>query len=262
MRQSIKVSRYFDKKVRGEGENRFDNLPKHLRTALIYDPGELDFRRILLSSDPRLREKLKTLGNVVEKLRIKFPEIIGVTIHGSHVKGYSNSESDIDATIFIDEDKIRHFENKQDAETFVNNLPRYLQIKDDINFEISNAGLEKESRGIYIFPISKGTISKFCNGEFVPTSTIVTIMSLFNVTSGKGIYEYREFLISTLETKENGDAIWRGLMSELFQLENMTLDPKFREKITNPYPKTLAEGRKYFIGRFPWRPEKPKATGV
>ena len=107
MRQTIKLARFLDKKARAEktgekDQNRFEGLEHHLRRELVADPGELDFRRFLLSSDPKLREKIKTLRNTVEGLRTKYPEIIGMTLFGSHTKGYPDSQSDIDGYIYLD----------------------------------------------------------------------------------------------------------------------------------------------------------------
>ena len=51
---------------------------------------------------------------------------------------------------------------------------------------------------------------------------------------------------------DKGEEVWRELMDGLFLAENYnTFDPALREKRKNLYPKTLAEGRKYFLSHGP-----------
>lgn len=259
MRQTIKIARYFDKKARDDGESRFDGLSKNLRENLVSDPGELDFKRFLLSSEPKLREKLKALRDVVNKLCIKYPEVIGVTYYGSQVKGYADAQSDIDACIFIDEDKVRLFRGPHqggDAKL----LPRYLEIEDDIESRISDAGLKKEARGITRLLVSKEDIGMRCYHNYFED-----IYGLFHLATGKRIYEYREIVFSTLEKMgDRGEEIWRGFMDNLHVYENLhdyenpdDFDPVLAEKAKkrrNLYPKTLAEGRKYFLRNAPKNP--------
>lgn len=251
MRQSIRVARVSDKQARENGENRFEGLPVHLRKALVADPGELDFKRSLLSSDPKLREKIHSLKSAIERLRTKYPEIIGMTLFGSQVKGYSNNESDIDACIYVDEEKVRLFPHKEGPQKHTMDLPRFLQIKEDIDWGISYAGLKEESRGISIYLISKNMVVERCQGGSFGSFSD-NLMRLFHPAAGKEIYEYRELVISTLEKMgDKGEENWRNLMQAVFDSENTGLSPELRQKRRKLYPKTLAEGRKYFLSHAP-----------
>lgn len=234
------------RKERDIRAKELENLSQEKRVHKIEASGELEFKRSLLSSDPKLREKLKTLRGVVEGLRVKYPEIIGMTIFGSHVKGYANNESDIDASIYLDEDKIRNFAPGAGSTEEILKSPRFLEIQDDIAHGISYAGLK--SHGIDMGIISKDKLVEKCQRGYFSENT----MRLFHLAAGKGIYGYRELVISTLENMgEKGEKGWSNLMSELFLFENMDVNPDLLEKRRNLYPKTLAEGRRYFLSHAP-----------
>ena len=80
---------------------------------------------------------------------------------------------------------------------------------------------------------------------------------MFRLAAGKGIYEYRELAISTLEQiGKIGEKRWSELMLGLLMLEWVNSHGPILDKRQNLYPKTLAEGRKYFVEHKPWRAEK------
>lgn len=257
MRQTIKFARVIDKNVREEGGNRFDGLSKKLRKELVSDPGELDFKRFLLSSDPKIREKLKALRNVVNGLSTKYPEIIGLTLFGSQVKGYANNESDIDASIYLDEDKIRNFTPKTDPKEDILKSPRFLGIQDDIAHGTSYAGLKSHSIDMDI--TSRAKIVRACGSGTFNES----IMNMFHLAVGKGIYGYRELVISTMEKMgERGEKAWSTLMNDLMTFENLKFPNEPHVKMKNLYPKTLAEGRKYFLRNAPEKPVSNPESSV
>lgn len=224
-----------------------DYLGKETRMGIVSDSGELDFKRTLLSSDPKLREKVKKLREITEGLRAKYPEMIGMTLFGSHVKGYANNQSDIDANIYIDASRV-FLPITEHRKVNVLASPRFLRIQEELAQGISEAGLRAQSGGIYINLISKDQIIETClSGSFSEN-----IVRLFHLGAGKGIYEYREAVISTFESMgEEGEKRWSNLMAELSLFENRDMKPDLQKIRKNLYPKTLAEGRRYFLSHAP-----------
>lgn len=236
------------KDARRARAKELENLSQEKRVYKIEDSGELELKRSLLSSDPELRERIKALREVVEGLRTKYPEIIGITLFGSHTKGYANEKSDIDACIYLDEEKVRIASHTMNHEEKVFDSPHFLQIQEEISSGISHAGLKQQSGGIIIYLISKDKLVERCHKGSFSINTI----RLFHLAAGKGIYEYREIVISTLENMvEDGERMWKNLMHELSVFENLNLDTVLREKRKDLYPKTLVEGRSYFLRNIP-----------
>src|SRR3989344_4652802 len=106
-----------------------EGASKRKRLDKINESGILESKRFLLSPDPILRERPRILADIIERLRIKHPEIIGVVFGGSYVKGYANSKSDLDASIFIDEDSVRDAAGTNDPDEKTEKLQYFLDIR-------------------------------------------------------------------------------------------------------------------------------------
>ncbi|OGG69595.1 hypothetical protein A3F27_00555 [Candidatus Kaiserbacteria bacterium RIFCSPHIGHO2_12_FULL_53_13] len=228
-----------------------EGASKRKRLDKINESGILESKRFLLSPDPILRERPRILADIIERLRIKHPEIIGVVFGGSYVKGYANSKSDLDASIFIDEDSVRDAAGTNDPDEKTEKLQYFLDIRKDIQENVRSANLP--SRGLLVCLTSKNKIIKACKtGSFSEN-----LVHMFRLAAGKGIYEYRELAISTLEQiGKIGEKRWSELMLGLLMLEWVNSHGPILDKRQNLYPKTLAEGRKYFVEHKPWRAEK------
>jgi hypothetical protein len=75
-------------------------------------------------------------------------------------------------------------------------------------------------------------------------------MHLFQLGVGKGIYHKREEVIAALEAMDSqGEAVWTHLMDELWRWENQGFDEEIKNARKRLYPKTLAEGRQYFLSK-------------
>lgn len=211
--------------------------------------GVLDTHRFSLTTDPHLREKIKILREVFRKLHASYPEIMGFTLFGSIIKGYAiNKDSDIDLNVYLNEDKIRAKSDKESRNKPVFALPLYEQIHNDIHTTLATAGFtdtELKSRERVI-----------CESEIAETLRRhllnANIVSLFELAIGKDLYDYRKLVISTLEKMgERGENAWLDIMWELSARENLFFSHRFQRKRLLLYPKTLVEGRKYFLSNGP-----------
>ncbi len=73
---------------------------KEGRRAKVAD--RLEDKRFILSLDAESEKRLATLQEVVADLKKKYPEIIGLSLYGSLVKGYADRTSDIDGYLLYD----------------------------------------------------------------------------------------------------------------------------------------------------------------
>lgn len=235
--------------ARKEGPKRFEVPPYDAKSRgrkIIAESGEIDRRRFLLSADPETREKLLRFKDIAKTVHQRYPEMIGVTIFGSQVKGYANNRSDLDAYFIIDKDirseiippeatELKTERRTYDLETEIIDLLKAVHL-----------GLGLGS-GIGIRSISDEKITEFCQKGILDENTRV-IMHLFHLGIGTGIYERREQILSNLENLgENGERIWGHLMENLFRWENEGFDETLQEKRRTLYPRTLSEGRAYFL---------------
>lgn len=222
---------------------------KRERMSLVSSSGRLDDRRFLLPSNEHIRRRLDTLHEFVLNLEKEEPAVIGATLWGSYSKGYADFLSDIDAIIYIDSDKIKDDDQLQ-------------KLKEKIRRSVILMG-PMVGQGIFESVISIADITKFCRGAdaanlfYLPHPKTGTenddtvLFRLFHLGMGHGIYRFRERIIATLETMENGEEIWSKIMEELAHKENVGLDQVLFEKRRRLYPKTLAEGREYFLDHAP-----------
>jgi len=258
LQPSVKLAREANEKAVEIGKNRLDGKPRIERIREITKSREIDNRLFLLSPDPKLREKLHTFRNVMEGLMSKYPDIAGMTALGSYVQGYPNQDSDIDAYVFVDEDKLIPLRpdtsgGVRDEAVEKGRLKRYLEIRKNVYARTSFAGLSHEEHGVKVCGISKKDVVACClNGKL--STGVVEIFHLFHAGVGAGIYEYRELIISTLEgmkEKEEGEKIWLELIYRLFNCENLRFRKPLRGKRMRLYPRTLEKARKHFLGHRP-----------
>lgn len=67
----------------------------------------LERKRFVLPTEEVARERLGKIKEVYRELKQQHPEIISMTLFGSYTKGRATEKSDIDAWVFIDEEKAK-----------------------------------------------------------------------------------------------------------------------------------------------------------
>lgn len=76
-------------------------------------------KRFSLSSEESAKEKIRAVQSTIEEMKREYPEVIGVSLFGSLVKGTATLESDIDALLLVNPDAIAPDANKGPIVHFV-----------------------------------------------------------------------------------------------------------------------------------------------
>ena len=211
------------------------------RLSRISDAGILESKRFLISGFG-VREKLYALKDIADELCARHPEIIGTVLHGSAVKGYANSQSDIDGYLFIAEEKLELvFAKRISGGPVVIVEPiHYESIIEDVRESFQSI----KGSVIIATLVSKEIIVEECQADVIDSR----LVKMFLLALNGRINEYRELIISTLESMgEQGKNNWSRIMEGLWQSESEGLDEKTKLKRKDLYPKTLEEGRRYFL---------------
>ena len=103
--------------------------------------------------------------------------------------------------------------------------------------------------------ISKTEIKEYCQNLLKYNDQILFIEAnlhrltdLFLLSISTELQEYRRVCLETLSASgEKGEIIWKKLMQLLHEFENKGFSPELKKKRLKLYPKTLAEGKKYFL---------------
>ena len=219
---------------------------KEDRRELISGNPALERKRFFLSRNPEIKKRIAGLKEVLKDAKERFPEIIGFSVYGSLIKGYAEKSSDIDLKVFFDRNKLSQEINEDiDRDGLVwilNKLAKTLSLGPK---QITNVNRDT---------ISKDEIKNDCQNllEYYDPIFIESIShrltSLFFLSIGTELQEYRRVCLETLSAGgEKGEMIWKKLMEMLHEFENKGFSPELKEKRLKLYPKTLAEGKKYFL---------------
>ncbi|MDO8523401.1 MAG: nucleotidyltransferase domain-containing protein [bacterium] len=213
--------------------------PKDARREAISSSGALDRKRFLLSASPEWKERIRKLQDIVYELKKEHPEAISLSLFGSLTKGYANEKSDVDAYLNVDNSSVNIPAGKRVSNAF------FLAglIGDKLREEFN---LSEEQVG-HIIPAlwSKKTLKEDLKDS---TYNVNVVRKLFLLSVGANINEYRKIVFDELEAKGiDGDLVWISIMDELANFENSGLPGNAQQKRRLLYPKTLAEGRKYFL---------------
>lgn len=76
-------------------------------------------KRFSLSSEDSAKEKIRAVQSVIEEMKREYPEVIGLSLFGSLVKGTATLESDIDALLLVNPDAIAPDADKGPSVHFV-----------------------------------------------------------------------------------------------------------------------------------------------
>ncbi|MBI2035585.1 MAG: hypothetical protein HYT12_02790 [Candidatus Liptonbacteria bacterium] len=233
---------------------------KEERKITAEQGGSLEIKRFLLSSNPEIKERLRALQEIFYRAQEKHPEIISLNIFGSLTKGYAARESDIDAYLVIDIDKIinngRVYEIFDYSDTPVPaindpNFGETLKKLATIYYRslirvplIVEQGLKPDQ----LCNIAMRFLRKEDVQMWAETGYVEMLTPLFLLSLGKEIYVYRKIVLDALsDMGKQGEEIWKELMDEVITFENEGFNTALTNKRKKLYPRTLAEGRKYFL---------------
>jgi len=220
---------------------------KEDRRELISSNPAFERKRFFLSRNPEIKNWITGLKEVLKDAKERFPEIIGFSIYGSLTKGYAEKSSDIDLKVFFDRSKlpqeINEDINKDGLVYILNKLAKTLSLG------------QKQITNVNRDTISKTEIKEYCQNLLKYNDQILFIEAnlhrltdLFLLSISTELQEYRRVCLETLSASgEKGEIIWKKLMQLLHEFENKGFSPELKKKRLKLYPKTLAEGKKYFL---------------
>lgn len=256
-----------------------ENMSKKERVNIARDFGGIDYKRFELSFNPEVRARLEQLKVQYKILKSKYPEFVGLTVYGSHTKGYATSKSDFDGHVFVEIDQaLASFDPKNlkdsDLVTFdeykniYNNLPKVFPkdtkqayaISYSLNLKYERAASRALGENILgkkqmeLVLIDEDYLRRCSVSDLSEDYASEIPISLFNLSLDPGIRRFREVVVRSFENQgDAGERKWNELMKQLGyveRLENGTeeligpdANPARHEKI---YP-DLAHAREYFL---------------
>lgn len=249
-----------------------EGLPKERN---IPPKEELGPKRFEIQPDSFVSERLSAVQSGVEEMREEDPNVLGVTLYGSMVKGTAHEGSDVDGYLYLDADRLAREESE--LATQENREPRpvtfdvgdvgnvstypgehlYDVYKPLIKDKFTKDGLlnEEQISDINIRPISGEIIDRHLsslkqglelarNGENdVNIEPSQNLFGLFHLAVGHGLDSHRQQIIEKLEGMgQEGEEVWSKIIGQTEKLEQyMYTDTPIR------YPRTLAEARNRYI---------------
>jgi hypothetical protein len=235
----------------------------------------LEKKRFHLQADELWMKRLNTAEEALLELQKQYPEIIGLNFYGSATKGYANSESDMDALLFLDGEKMSKEERDTLEKTGTVNLNEQLKQdiykrlngdnKPELSFQVRiidenniNEVLEELFSGIESSQSSGSNVE-----NYVPYfgHKCERLGELFTgISVGNKILEYRrKFLEKLISHGVTGQKLWKEIIGYVRKKEKPILRPGFEDvavrggKYEDLYPQTLEQAMKYFVEHKPWR---------
>ncbi len=203
--------------------------------------------------------------NVIKE---QFPEARAMTFFGSRIVGQEKPSSDLDAFFFYDDEELYQIsknkidpEDPNSVEDFFDDRER--QIKSILEKTWDRVFLEDDEKDFHIHPIDcsgksiqqdikffKQRVSSGKQGlDFEDYGPIVGAFCL-----GVGdIYPIRKQILEDFEKDQKGDYYYQELVNELNKFERKhTSSNKIKNlPLYEDFPKTLLEGKKYFLSKIP-----------
>lgn len=209
-------------------------------------PNKLEDHRFNIS--PESMEMMKDFRKMFFEVKEKCPELEAISFFGSRIRGQEKKESDLDFVIIKDPRNTKDDETEPEFDEILNHsLKKYyekknLKIPERSFFSAFNIDDIEES----LKSISKWRKLDSEQDDFFD-SIYMDIISPFLLSVGN-IYEIREKILNALEKEEGGEILFQELMKQLERLERSSSGYKNQAQLPSyEYPKTIAEGKKYFL---------------
>lgn len=195
-------------------------------------------------------ELLHAVRDGWEEMRAENPDgFVGLTIHGSTIKGRIHDQSDVDPIIFFDQTA---FGSGGMAEHIGKDMTE-VAYREHVVPRIEEAGYGSTFRNRWgVFPrvVNEPAVVKYLGyitrdaertGAVTPSRNGDTLPSLFFMRVGSGhIPEYRQTVLDTLADSPVGEAVWKSLMWAVQD------DEEHRRGATIYLPDTIQDGYEYF----------------
>jgi hypothetical protein len=252
----------------------FDYLSKEARRDIVLEEGAIGRRRFLMPKNPELRKNLKDLEIAYGTYSKDKPELIGMTLKGSYVKGYAGVKSDIDGYIFIDADRVGEAHKniiessalikKFIAEDFAcRMIKKGLAEKKDFSLLVKASLSGQRHINNLEFEFNRGRKEKSIDFDFsaiILSEKIVLqaykknrfelFVGLFSYGGRRSgaIKNYRKMVFELLEADPEGEKKWKEIIKNISYFERSA---SFLEKEADDckylYPQTISEAKEVFL---------------
>lgn len=218
------------------------------------------------STEQRSVERLNALVSMVEELEAKKPEVAGVTLFGSTVRGHAKETSDLDLNVFIevpedaltsDPPKVKATENGR-AHMHKLTFPSGLDYRIDVRNMIKDHKLPESD--ITILPINESIVRdevsellQLAEKNYVEAGQINgwsprNIRALFHMPVGGNsrLEKYQQQVIEQLSNAEYGKLGWYMIWNKVAYFEQGRegqFEGDFRRMAFNEPPIKLADAR-------------------
>jgi predicted nucleotidyltransferase len=227
-------------------EHKYTQQQKADRRRAVAE--SLEGRRAALSSDPRVLEITKDLRRVVEEMKCEYPDLVGVGLFGSLVKGYARPDSDVDAFLYVDTNRVITKDPEASGVALVTPNSRTKFLGEEFMRRI-------QERGRQIDHVFVGRLDE----KFIKTlfgrpgdASAKYLARFFMVSLGKDILDYRASILDRLTALGvQGDRMFIAMMDELSSLENFGFSSDVEAQRRALYPKTIDAARSYFLALQP-----------
>lgn len=214
------------------------------------DETEKPKRRFVLGKEPFARERIEAIKSAVEELQTENPEILGLTLFGSTVKGRHTKASDIDGFLFVDadlaEEKYKEpiYNWKERSEFIIWMTEAYSHLYKELSV-IGSYDIRVKTH-VMPLPINEEIIDKEVEilvkkDNLLPRQNLT---GMFHLMAGHGIEKYRKYLVEKLAGMgELGEGVWHRIIDETEKWE----EGNTREFGEKKYPRTLEEAKKLYL---------------
>lgn len=145
--------------------------PSKMTREEKYAIEEAQTKRFVLSHEQFAKDRIEGVRSSVDHLQQEHPEILGLTLYGSTVKGTSTEASDIDGFVFVDAEKVLGSQDSEITKEVIDDkygdsMGDFFEDSTQIKYEElvrgvlrSQAGLtEEQVKHVRIRPVSKRII--------------------------------------------------------------------------------------------------------
>lgn len=197
---------------------------------------------------------LGSLKQEFQGFQQEHPEAIGLTVYGSQVKGTAKESSDVDCFLFVDEEKLTD-QKAEDKDTIIPFKKRVRSVvspsvgtlKDVQIHMLSKDGIDTQVDSLVGFYDKLDVYLK--NGGEDPEQPDYDLQDLFHMQIGRGLDEYRRYIIDRFE--QSGDPGKRAFDLIMGDLEDWEGNDSLNEEL---FPKDFQKA----IKRFNLENVKPK----
>lgn len=216
----------------------YEDLPKLDRYRVATHEPMLLEKRFLLSASPEARQRLVSLRRRTEELMEVYPEIVGVGVFGSLLKGYASPDSDVDGWVFTD---IRRVSPKERAERRLLGIdPSGEYIRKNLEFLLRLDGYDSSLGNVRLDEL-------FIHGNDDGRFDFEDEAMLFLPCIGRDVGRYRQETIRYMLARgEYGQRLWEITMNMLWKYENAYLSEEVQMARRKLYQFSLKEAAQQY----------------